>query len=117
MDRKVVHALTDDQLKRLIQACRGKQLKDRRDEAIVRLMVETGMRAGEVIGLQTTDVDLQRGLVTVRRGEGAKRRVAPFGPQTATATDRYILLAAPTGSPTPVRCGSGVVAKRSGITG
>ena len=51
VDRKVTHALTDDDLKLLIKACHGKTLKDRRDEAIVRLMAETGMRAGEVIGL------------------------------------------------------------------
>jgi site-specific recombinase XerD len=90
LDNKVTAALTDDELRRLIKACQGKSLKDRRDEAIIRLMVETGMRAGEVIGLQTSDVDLPRGLATVRRGKGGKGRVAPFGPQTATAIDRYI---------------------------
>ena len=47
-DSKVVNALTDDELKRLIKACQGKSLQDRRDEAIVRLMAETGLRAGEV---------------------------------------------------------------------
>jgi integrase/recombinase XerD len=90
IDRKVTHALTDDQLRRLIKACQGRTLKDRRDEAIVRLLLETGMTAGELIGTQTSDVDLQRGLVIVRRGKGGKGRVAPFGPQTATAIDRYM---------------------------
>ena len=36
----------------LLKACQGKTLRDRRDEAIVRLMLETGLRAGEVIALQ-----------------------------------------------------------------
>ena len=49
LDNKVVDALTDDQLRLLIKACTGKELMDRRDEAIVRLMAETGLRAGEVI--------------------------------------------------------------------
>jgi site-specific recombinase XerD len=89
-DHKVVNALTDDDLKGLIKACQGKSLQDRRDEAIVRLMAETGMRASEVIGLQVSDVDLHRGLVTVRRGKGGKGRVAPFGSQTAAAIDRYM---------------------------
>ena len=90
IDRKVVPVLSDDELRRLIKACQGNSLKDRRDEAIVRLMVETGARAAEVIGMQTSDVDLQRGLVTVRRGKGGKGRVVPFGPQTAIAIDRYL---------------------------
>ncbi|MEO3757073.1 tyrosine-type recombinase/integrase [Mycobacterium sp. B14F4] len=90
VDRKVVNALTDDDLKRLIKACQGKALTDRRDEAIVRLLAETGMRAGEVLALTVEDVDVHRGLVTIHRGKGGKGRVAPFGPQTATALDRYI---------------------------
>jgi integrase/recombinase XerD len=89
-DRKLVNALTDEELKRLIKACQGKSLQDRRDEAIVRLMAETGMRASEVIALRVPDVDLQRGLVTVHRGKAGKGRIAPFGPQTAAAIDRYM---------------------------
>jgi site-specific recombinase XerD len=89
-DHKVVDALSDDQLKRLIKVCQGKSLQDRRDEAIVRLMAETGMRAGEVLALQVSDVNLHDGLVTVVRSKGGKGRVAPFGSQTAAVLDRYL---------------------------
>lgn len=89
-DIKVTEALSDDQLKRLIKACAGKGLRERRDEAIVRLLAETGLRAAELIGLATTDVNLADGLATVRRGKGAMGRVVPFGPQTAAAIDRYL---------------------------
>jgi integrase len=90
IDAKVVDALSEDQLRRLIKACAGRGLQDRRDEALVRLMAETGARAGEVVGLTTADVDLARGLVTIRRGKGGKGRVVPIGPQTALAIDRYL---------------------------
>ena len=90
LDAKVVKSLSDDQLRRLIKACGGKEFRDRRDDAIVRLMSETGMRAGEVLGLTVADIDLERGVVTVRRGKGGKGRIAPFGPTTARAIDRYI---------------------------
>nr|WP_240163072.1 tyrosine-type recombinase/integrase [Mycolicibacterium sphagni] len=90
LDTKVTDSLTEDELRKLIKACSGKEFRDRRDEAIVRLMAETGMRAGEVCGLTVPDVDLNRGLVTVRRGKGGKGRVAPFGAQTGVAIDRYL---------------------------
>jgi site-specific recombinase XerD len=90
LDTKVTDSLSDDELRRLIKACGGKEFRDRRDNAIVRLMAETGMRAGEVCGLTVDDVDLTRGLVTVRRGKGGKGRVAPFGAQTGVSIDRYI---------------------------
>lgn len=90
LDTKVTDALTDDELRALIKACSGKDLRCRRDEAIVRLMAETGMRAGEVVGLQVADVDLTRGIATVTRGKGGKGRIVPFSAQTATALDRYL---------------------------
>ncbi|MGH8326160.1 MAG: tyrosine-type recombinase/integrase [Steroidobacteraceae bacterium] len=90
LDTKVTDSLTDEELRRLLKACAGKEFRDRRDEAIVRLMAETGMRAGELLGLTVADVELVRGLVTVRRGKGGKGRIAPFGPQTARAIDRYL---------------------------
>jgi integrase/recombinase XerD len=91
-DVPITPVLTDDELRALIKACQGQTLRDRRDEAIVRLMAETGMRAGELIALEIDDVDLTRGLAMIRRGKGGKGRIAPFGPQTARALDRYIRL-------------------------
>lgn len=90
LDSKVVDALTDDQLRLLLKACSGRELIDRRDEAIVRLMAETGLRAGEVIAMQVADIDLQQGRAIVRRGKGGKGRAVPFGAQTASAIDRYM---------------------------
>ena len=92
IDKKVTDSLTDDELRRLIKACAGKDFRDRRDEAIVRLMAETGMRAGEVVGLEVADVNLDRGLATVTRGKGGKGRISPFSPQTGLAIDRYLRL-------------------------
>jgi site-specific recombinase XerD len=89
-DVKVTPALTDDQLRDLIKACTGKGLVDRRDEAIVRLMAETGLRAAELLGLQLDDVDVHRGIAVVNRGKGGMGRVVPFSAQTGTAIDRYL---------------------------
>ncbi len=90
LDTKVVEALTDEQLKALIKACAGKEFLDRRDEAVVRLVSETGLRAGELLAMTLDDIDLQREIATVRRGKGGKGRVVPFGPQTGAAIDRYL---------------------------
>ncbi|EYR62997.1 integrase [Actinotalea ferrariae CF5-4] len=89
LDAKVIEPLTDDQLRALLKACGGTEMRDRRDEALVRFMVETGTRAGETIALEVPDVDLLAGTAIVRRGKGGKGRIVPFGPQTARAIDRY----------------------------
>jgi site-specific recombinase XerD len=90
LDTKVVEALSDDQLRALIKACEGKDFLDKRDMAVVRFMGETGVRASELLGMLTTDVDLTRGLATIRKGKGGKGRFVPFGPHTAAALDRYL---------------------------
>jgi site-specific recombinase XerD len=90
IDQPLIEPLTDAQIKALIKACSGPEMRDRRDEAIVRLMVETGARAGETAVLQLPDLNLAEGIVTIRRGKGGKGRSVPFGAQTAKSIDRYV---------------------------
>jgi site-specific recombinase XerD len=90
VDTAITPVLTDDQLKAMFKACQGTEFRDRRDEAMVRLMAETGARVNEVLGLDITDVDLPRGLAYIRRGKGGKGRIVPFGAMTAKAIDRYL---------------------------
>jgi len=92
LDAKVIPVLSDDELRRLVKACEGRSLRDRRDEALVRLMFETGLRAGEVVALRVEDIDVLGGTLLVRRGKGGSGRLVPFSPQTARALDRYLRL-------------------------
>ncbi|MET8683345.1 tyrosine-type recombinase/integrase [Streptomyces sp. NPDC004732] len=90
LDTKVVPELDADQLRALIKSCKGNDFRDRRDEAIIRFMAETGARAGEVVAMMIDDIDLKRGTAVVRRGKGGRGRTVPVGPQTARAVDRYL---------------------------
>jgi integrase len=90
LDDKITPVFTDDQLRALLAACKDRELRDKRDEAIIRLMVETGARAGEILALQMADVDLAAGMAVIHRGKGGKGRRVPFGPRTGAAIDRYI---------------------------
>lgn len=98
VDQPVVPVLDADQLGAMLKACEpppGERtglpsLRHRRDEAIIRLMVETGMRATECLNLEVGDVDAVKGAAVVRRGKGGRGRTVPFGPQAAKAIDRYL---------------------------
>ena len=81
LDSKVIPVLSDDELRRLVKACEGRTLRDRRDEALVRLMFESGLRAGEVVALHLEDLDVLGGTLVVRRGKGGSGRLVPvLGP-------------------------------------
>ncbi len=55
-----VPVLSMDELKALLAACAGKAFEDKRDSAIVRLFVDTGMRRAELLGLRVSDLDLRQ---------------------------------------------------------
>lgn len=81
--------LTPEQVARLFEVTSGKRFIDRRDNAILRLLFDTGMRRSECGNLRVEDVDLvQR--VAVVLGKGNRVRVVPFGANTAQAIDRYL---------------------------
>lgn len=99
VDQPVVPVLTDDQLRALLKACQPnraeertglKSLRHRRDEAIVRVMVETGMRASECINIELDDLDMSARTIVVRRGKGGRGRTVAFGPEAARSIDRYV---------------------------
>jgi integrase/recombinase XerD len=92
LDTPVTEPLTDDQLRALLKACKGPDMRDRRDEAIVRLMFTSGARAGEVVALQVNDLSLRTDPPTaiIRRGKGGRGRVVPLAVETAAAIDKYL---------------------------
>ena len=50
-----------------------------RDRAILEIYYATGIRRAECSRIDTDDLDMQRGLLTVRKGKGKKDRVVPVG--------------------------------------
>ncbi|WP_293787376.1 tyrosine recombinase XerC [uncultured Aeromicrobium sp.] len=55
-----------------------------RDRAIVEVLYATGIRVGELVGLDVDDVDLERRVVRVF-GKGRKERAVPYGLPAAAA--------------------------------
>lgn len=87
---KVMPTLSDEELVDLLRACKGNDLMARRDEALVRLMAESGCRIGEALGMTLVDVNIRAQTVVLRKGKGGKQRTVSYGPSTARALDRYL---------------------------
>ncbi|WP_410814825.1 tyrosine-type recombinase/integrase [Micromonospora sp. 067-2] len=86
---KLIPIIRDEDTKRLLDNCKGKDFVQVRDEAIIRTLANTGARLSEVANLQLSDVDLT--LDTLRyHGKGAKDRRVRLGPKTARAVSRYL---------------------------
>jgi site-specific recombinase XerD len=82
--------LAEHQLRALLRTCEGRSFEDRRDAALVRFMLATGLRVSETCSLELADVDLAMRLATIRSGKGDKARIVRFDPATAKHIDRYL---------------------------
>lgn len=85
-----VPVLSDEDLARLLKACEGADFTSRRDMAIIRLFISTGMRRAELAALTEEDVDPKGRTVIIRRGKGDKPRVVSIGARAANILDRYL---------------------------
>jgi integrase/recombinase XerD len=84
-----VQPFTNEQLLALIAAAKrprtattARRGDPRRDEAVVLLLLDTGLRASEMCDLRLSDVDWVAGTLWVRSGKGGKGRSVPFSTET-----------------------------------
>jgi integrase/recombinase XerD len=59
-------------------------------QTMIALLVVTGMRVGEVIGLDADDFEDDQGVLLVRKGKGGTTRQLPLHPSTTAAVRAYL---------------------------
>ena len=101
-----VDVLNVEQLLALMATCKGNSFENRRDHAIIRLFLDTGMRASELALLNLDDVDLDASVAYVM-GKGGRGRACPFGAKTADAIRRYLRVRRGKGCVSGACCGAG----------
>ncbi len=84
-----VPVVAEADLRKLLDTCNGKAFEDKRDLAMIRLLVDTGMRAGELVGMHTADLDRDAQVAFVV-GKGRRPRACPYGNKAAQALDRFM---------------------------
>ena len=102
LGKPMVDAVSDTQVDAMLKTCRGTSFSDRRDTALLLVLISTGIRAEELCALTVDDVDVPGRLIRIRHGKGNKERTAPLldkitldapGKPTyspAQAVDRYL---------------------------
>lgn len=87
---------SDAELRALLATARGDALDSRRDTAIMRVLIDTGMRVSGLAGLryvpgepELSDVHLAQRLLVIRL-KGGDQSGVPIGKKTVAAIDRYL---------------------------
>ena len=80
--RRLPVTLRDDEVEALLARIPTKSATGLRNRTLVQVFLGAGLRLAEALALLPSDVDLDRGLVRVNRGKGAKDRVVPVDAET-----------------------------------
>ncbi|HZP28857.1 MAG TPA: site-specific tyrosine recombinase XerD [Acidimicrobiia bacterium] len=95
-------ALTEGEVQALLAAVEGDDPVALRDRAMLETLYATGIRIGELCGLDRADLDLADGLVRVL-GKGSKERIVPIGRTGRQALDAYLRRGRPALDTAPTR--------------
>jgi len=89
-ERKTIAFLTSSEIDALLAAPDQSTWSGRRDHTLLLLMVQTGLRVGEVIGLHCEDVVLGSGAHVRCQGKGRKERCTPLRHDAVEALRRWL---------------------------
>jgi len=87
--KKIVSTLSDEEIRSILSACNLKEPCDMRNQAIFMILLDTGLRIGELVNLKMDDVNVNEGLLKVM-GKGQKERIVPIGSNAQRALQKYL---------------------------
>jgi integrase/recombinase XerD len=87
--------LSERQARRLVAAPFPGSVIGKRDRAILETLYGNGIRLGEAVRADVSDLDLREGVLLVRSGKGKKDRVVPVEGRAAIALGTYLTEARP----------------------
>ena len=87
--KKIVSTLSDEEIVRVLNTLNLHNHSQARNQTIFMLLLDTGLRIGELINLRMEDVHMDEGFLKVI-GKGKKERIVPIGSNAQRALQRYL---------------------------
>jgi site-specific recombinase XerD len=84
LEKKILEALSPTDIHAILRSCISE-----RDKALCLFLLDSGVRASELVALNVGDIDLKTGVVLVRLGKGQKARNIYIGARTRKQVKRY----------------------------
>jgi len=86
---KIIQAFNDGHIRDMLTVCNDGSKNGIRNQAIILMLLDTGLRLNECASLELKDVDIHQEAITVL-GKGGKQRRVRFGKQAQKALLKYL---------------------------
>jgi integrase/recombinase XerD len=90
-EKKMIQTFTKEQMLQLLDQPNRKTFTGFRDYAIMMVLLDTGMRVGELVGLTVDDVNFKEHEIRIKLGKGRKARRVPIQKTCAQVLEKYIV--------------------------
>ncbi|WP_031212194.1 tyrosine-type recombinase/integrase [Geobacillus thermopakistaniensis] len=90
--KKIVETFDNQQIKALFKACDLRTFIGLRDYTIMMLLLETGVRVNELVGIKTTDIIWQQKVIRIRNTKGGFERFVPIQDKMINQLKKYLVV-------------------------
>jgi integrase/recombinase XerD len=87
--KKVISTLSDEEITQILNTFNPTSHSEMRNKVMFMLLLDTGLRIGELISLKLDDIHIDEGLMKVM-GKGKKERMVPIGNKAQKAIQSYL---------------------------
>jgi len=87
--KKIVSTLSDEEISAILNTLDPRNPCDARNQTILAILLDTGLRIKELIDLRMADLNLDQGFLKVM-GKGQRERIVPIGNKAQRALQRYL---------------------------
>ena len=87
--KKIVSTLSDEEIRAILNTLDPRNPCDARNQTILAILLDTGLRIKELIDLRMADLNLDQGFLKVM-GKGQRERIVPIGNNAQRALQRYL---------------------------
>jgi integrase/recombinase XerC/integrase/recombinase XerD len=87
--KKVISTLSDEEIAQILSTFNPTSHSEMRNKVLFMLLLDTGLRIGELISLKIDDIHIDEGLMKVME-KGKKERMVPIGNKAQKALQSYL---------------------------
>ncbi len=89
-EAKVIATFSEAQIQSLFNQCLSSNGNSTRNTLILLLLFDCGLRVSELVGIDLDDINLEEGIIKIRKAKGGKERYVPVGNVAQRVLWKYI---------------------------
>jgi site-specific recombinase XerD len=89
-ETKIIATFSNGQIQALLNQCSSSNRNNIRNKLIIILLMDCGLRVSELVNIEMDDINVEEGIIKIRKAKGSKERYVPIGSVTQKSLWKYM---------------------------